>query len=81
MVKKGGKMTKVTVLIDKETGAPINIGDKRRCHNYDGWVTITGWDAYGKNRVYYVDEKGYNSKIEGGHYAGVVGAKIIWEDA
>jgi hypothetical protein len=74
-------MTTVTKLVDEKTGGPINIGDKRKCHNYDGYVTITGWDAHGRNRVYYTYDDGYDVKTEGGKYAGVVGAKIIWEDA
>ena len=81
LLNKEEKMTEVTKLVDKKTGAPINIGDKRKCHNYDGYVTITGWDAYGRNRVYYTYEDGYDVTMEGGKYAGVVGAKIIWEVA
>jgi len=71
-------MTTVTKLVDEKTGAPINIGDKVKTFR-DETVTITGWDAYGRNRVYYTYEDGYDVTMEGGKYAGVVGAKIIWE--
>jgi len=73
-------MTTVTKLVDEKTGAPINIGDKVKTFR-DETVTITGWDAYGRNRVYYTYDDGYDVKTEGGKYAGVVGAKIIWEVA
>ena len=73
-------MTTVTKLVDEKTGAPINIGDKVKTFR-DETVTITGWDANGRNRVYYTYDDGYDVKTEGGKYAGVVGAKIIWEDA
>ena len=72
-------MTAIYKLVDAVTGAEINAGDKRKCHNEDGLVTITGWETNGKNRVYYTYEDGYNVKNEGGKYAGVVGAEIVRE--
>ena len=77
--KKEGEMTAIYKLVDEVTGAEINAGDKRKCHNYDGLVTVTGWETNGRNRVYFAYEDGYNVKIEGGMYAGVVGAKLVRE--
>ena len=72
-------MTYIYKLVDEVTGAEINPGDKRECHNYDGLVTVTGWEPNGRNRVYFEYEDGYNVSIEGGKFAGVIGAKIVRE--
>ena len=79
LLNKEEKMTAIYKLVDEVTGAEINAGDKRKCHNYDGLVTVTGWETNGRNRVYYAYEDGYNVNVEGGKYAGVIGAKIVRE--
>jgi len=72
-------MTKQIKLIDENTGAEIKVGDKRKCHNRDDLVTITGWETNGRNRVYYQTEDGYDVKIEGGKFAGVIGGKLVYK--
>ena len=70
-------MTIKMKLIDSVTGNDINIGDKRECHNEDDLVTITGWETNGRNRVYFTYANGYDSRIEGGNFAGVIGGKLV----
>ena len=78
LLNKEEKMTAIYKLVDEVTGAEINAGDKVKTFR-DEVVTVTGWETNGRNRVYYAYEDGYNVNVEGGKYAGVIGAKIVRE--
>lgn len=71
-------MTRVIKLVDRETGADVNIGDKRDCHNEDEPVVVTGHCAR-TGRVFFELANGYNVRTEGGMFPGVIGTKLIAE--
>ena len=73
-------MTRVIKLVDRETGAEVNVGDKRKCHNEEAPVLVTGHCAR-TGRVYFELANGYNVRTEGGKFPSVIGTKIVKEVA
>jgi len=70
-------MTRVIKLVDRETGAEVNVGDKRK--NFRGEpVVVTGFCAR-TGRVFFELANGYNVRTEGGMFPGVIGTKLIAE--
>tara|TARA_A100001515_G_scaffold25887_1_gene19858 strand:- start:1145 stop:1366 length:222 start_codon:yes stop_codon:yes gene_type:complete len=72
-------MTRVIKLVDRETGAEVNVGDKRKCHNEEAPVVVTGHCAR-TGRVFFELANGYNVRTEGGKFPSVIGTKIVKEE-
>ena len=72
-------MTRVIKLVDRETGAEVNVGDKRKCHNEEAPVVVTGFCAR-TGRVFFELANGYNVRTEGGKFPSVIGTKIVKEE-
>ncbi len=71
-------MGNATKLVCRETGADVNIGDKRKCHNEEAPVLVTGHCAR-TGRVFFELANGYNVRTEGGMFPSVIGTKIVME--
>ncbi len=65
-------------LYDANSNKLIQVGDKVKTFR-DELVTITGWEERpfpSTGRVFFIEEDGYDNRVQGGVYPGVVNAKI-----
>tara|TARA_E500000318_G_C3439573_1_gene164443 strand:+ start:165 stop:380 length:216 start_codon:yes stop_codon:yes gene_type:complete len=65
-------------LYDADSKRMIRVGDKRETFRGE-LVTVTGWEAKefpSTGRVFFVDQEGYDNRVQGGVYPGVINAKI-----
>jgi hypothetical protein len=65
-------------LYDADSNKLIQVGDKVKTFR-GKLVTVTGWEERpfpSSGRVFYIDEYGYDNKVQDGVYPGVINAKI-----
>ena len=65
-------------LYDEKSNKLIQVGDKVKTFRGE-LVTVTGWEERpfpSSGRVFYIDEYGYDNKVQDGVYPGVINAKI-----
>ena len=65
-------------LYDADSKELIQVGDKVKTFRGE-LVTVTGWEERpfpSTGRVFFTEENGYDNRVQGGNYPGVINAKI-----